>query len=71
MYKFVPYKADTFFGIDAFLISMFVGAFAFWISQFIYQKMKEKNGGHAHFPFEKVVMAVIFLLLTSVIFNYL
>ena len=71
MYQFVPYKAETFFGIDTFLISMLAGAFAFWLSQFIYQKMKNKNGGHAHFPFEKVVMAIIFLLLTSIIFNYL
>ncbi len=71
MYKFVEYKYDTFFGIDAFLISMIFGAFAFWLSQFIYQKMKEKNGGHAHFPFEKVIMAIIFLLITSIIFNYL
>ena len=71
MYQFVPYKAETFFCIDTFLISMLAGAFAFWLSQFIYQKMKNKNGGHAHFPFEKVVMAIIFLLLTSIIFNYL
>ena len=71
MYNFVQYKFDTFFGIDAFLISMICGAFAFWLSQFIYQIMKNANGRHAHFPFEKVVMAVIFLLITSIIFNYL
>ena len=71
MYNFVTYKFDTFFGIDAFLVSMIAGAFAFWISQFIYQKMKKANKGHAHFPFEKVVMAIVFLLITSIIFNYL
>ncbi len=71
MYNFVTYKYDTFFRIDAFLVSMISGAFAFWLSQFIYQKMKNSNGGHAHFPFEKVVMAIVFLLITSVIFNYL
>lgn len=27
--------------------------------------MKMKNGGHAHFPFEKVVLPLILLLLTS------
>ena len=71
MYNFVTYKYDTFFGIDAFLVSMIAGAFAFWLSQFIYQKMKSANNGHAHFPFEKVVMAILFLLITSIIFNYL
>ncbi len=69
MYVFVPYKLNTFFGIDAFLISMIVGAIMFWLSQFIYQILKKKNGGHAHFPFEKVVMAVLFLLVASTLFE--
>ena len=32
--------------------------------------MKAKNGGHAHFPFEKVVLPVLALALLSVYFNY-
>ena len=32
--------------------------------------MKRKNGGHAHFPFEKVVLPVVALALLSVYFNY-
>ncbi len=71
MYEFVPYKLNTYFGIDAFLISMIAGAFTFWLSQVLYQYMKAKNNNHAHFPFEKVVLAVAFLLITSIIFNYL
>lgn len=69
MYKFVPYMANTFFGVDAFLVSMLAGAFTFWLSQVVYQKLKEKNGGHAHFPFEKVVFAIVSLLIVSYIFE--
>ena len=69
MYKFVPYMANTFFGVDAFLVSMIAGAFTFWFSQVVYQKLKEKNGGHAHFPFEKVVFAIVSLLIVSYIFE--
>lgn len=71
MYLLVPYKMNTFFGIDSFLISMIAGALTFWLSQCVYQKLKTANGGHAHFPFEKVVFAIISLLVVSVIFNYL
>ncbi|MBR2273465.1 MAG: hypothetical protein IJ864_01330 [Alphaproteobacteria bacterium] len=33
--------------------------------------MKKKNGGHAHFPFEKVVVPVVALILVSWLFSYL
>ncbi len=32
--------------------------------------MKAKNGGHAHFPFEKVAVPVLALALLSVYFYY-
>lgn len=69
MYIFVPYKLNTWCGVDLFLLSMFVGAITFWFSQFIYQILKKKNNNHAHFPFEKVVFAIIFLLISSYFFE--
>ena len=32
--------------------------------------MKNKNGGHAHFPFEKAVFPVVLLFAASVILTY-
>ena len=32
--------------------------------------MKARNGGHAHFPFEKVTVPVVALLLVSAYFYY-
>lgn len=58
------------FYLDPFLFSTILGALVMiWSSDF-YQWMKAKNGGHAHFPFEKVAVPVVSLLLVSVYFYY-
>ncbi|PIU03715.1 hypothetical protein COT44_01735 [Candidatus Shapirobacteria bacterium CG08_land_8_20_14_0_20_39_18] len=38
---------------------------------FPYQKIKEKNDGHSHFPFEKVVLPVAPLIVLSFIFGFI
>ena len=45
------------------------GAIIFILTSKLYQWMKSKNGGHAHFPFEKVVLPVVALVLVSLLFN--
>lgn len=56
--------------IDSFLLSAVIGALAYIYSQKFYQWMKQKNNGHAHFPFEKVVLPLIFLFAISSIITY-
>lgn len=58
------------FYVDPFLFSTLLGAFVMYYSSEFYQWMKVRNGGHAHFPFEKVVLPVVALLLVSVYFYY-
>ena len=58
------------FYLDPFLYSVIVGAVVFILSSNFYQWMKKKNGGHAHFPFEKVFVPVVALALTSAYFYY-
>ena len=58
------------FYIDAFLFSVIIGALVMHYSSDFYQWMKAKNGGHAHFPFEKVAVPVAALCLTSLYFYY-
>lgn len=53
------------FYLDPILFSSMLGMLIYIYSQKFYQWMKMKNGGHAHFPFEKVVLPLILLLLTS------
>ena len=72
MYMNMPYapKIIGVFYMDPLLFSTLLGAATFiYVSKF-YQWMKAKNGGHAHFPFEKVVLPVLALALLSVYFNY-
>lgn len=56
--------------IDSFLFSNLVGAGAFMLGINFYEWMKQKNNGHAHFPFEKVVVPVLFVAVLSVIFYF-
>ncbi len=72
MYFEMPYQPTVIgiFYMDPLLFSTILGALTFiYVSKF-YQWMKAKNGGHAHFPFEKVVLPVLALALLSVYFNY-
>ena len=53
------------FVMDPVLFGTVCGALIFIGTGKLYQWMKVKNGGHAHFPFEKVVLPIVALLLAS------
>ena len=59
------------FYLDPFLFCTLLGAVVLTYSMAFYQWMKAKNGGHAHFPFEKVVVPIAALALTSYAVDYL
>ena len=63
-------RAILIFYLDPFLFSTILGALALIYASEFYQWMKRRNGGHAHFPFEKVVVPVLALTLLSLYFNY-
>lgn len=58
-------KPILFLYIDPFLFCTLLGAAVLIYSSKFYQWMKAKNGGHAHFPFEKVVLPIVALALTG------
>lgn len=67
------YNPQLFFGflyIDTFLFATLCGAIAFIGAMNFYGWMKARNGGHAHFPFEKVVVPVLIVFLLSLLFHY-
>ena len=64
-------KAILVFWVDPFLFATICGALVLHYSSEFYQWMKRKNGGHAHFPFEKVVVPVVALILTAKLFAYI
>lgn len=51
--------------MDPVLFGTVCGALIFILTSKLYEWMKAKNGGHAHFPFEKVVLPIVVLALAS------
>ena len=64
---YVVYKANCIWGIDQFLLGTIIGSVVFWTMESWYENIKKNNGGHAKYPFQKVVMPFTGLLVTTVI----
>ena len=63
--KYNPVSICGLFAMDPVLFGAICGMFIFVLTGKLYQWMKNKNGGHAHFPFEKVVLPLVALALAS------
>lgn len=58
------------FYMDPILFSTIIGSLLFIFSQKLYEWLKKKNNGHAHFPFEKVALPIGLLIIASIYLNY-
>lgn len=56
--------------LDPILFGALVGMIVFILTGKLYDWMKRKNGGRAHFPFERVVLPVVALALCSWLICY-
>lgn len=63
----IGYLNPFFLFLDKLSLGVIMGSLVFWLSSFWYSYLKYKNGGHAHFPFQKVVMPVGALITLSLI----
>ena len=57
--------------LDKLLLGIVVGSGGFWFGAEWYYELKAKNGGHAYFPFQKVLMPISSLIIMSVVFYFL
>ena len=64
----VKWWDNCMWGIDQFLLGILVGSITFILMELWYQNIKRKNGGHAWFPFQKVVMPFGGLLIMTGVF---
>ncbi len=64
----IIFNLNRILGIDSFLFSIIAGTLTLLGTSLLYKKMRQKNGGHAHFPFEKVVLPIVALIIVSFIF---
>jgi len=66
--NYTPEWILGFIYLDPILFGAIVGMIVFILTEKLYEWMKRKNGGHAHFPFERVVLPVVALALFSLLF---
>lgn len=64
----INFGEQRMFGIDKFLLGVIVGTFAFYLGARWYSKIKQNNGGHAKFAFQKVIVPLSFLLVATAVF---
>ncbi len=69
--KNIWHPLNTLWGINKLLLGIILGGIFFFGGVKYYDYLKEKNGGKAYFPFQKVVMPVSSLLILSLIFYFL
>ena len=67
IYRNTFFKSTSIF-LDKVLVSSIIGGIVLILASLGYQALKRQNGGHAHFPFEKVVLPIVSLIITSLVF---
>ena len=64
----VKWWENCMWGIDQFLLGAIVGGIVFVLMELWYMRIKRNHGGHALFPFQKVVMPFAGLLVMTGVF---
>ena len=64
----VRFGATKLWGVDKFALGAIVGTIAFYFGARWYSNIKRKNGGHAQFAFQKVLVPLAFLIVVTAIF---
>lgn len=64
---FIGNPANKLWGVDKLALGIICGSLAFLLASMWYNRIKKKRG-HAHFPFQKVVMPVSALAILSLVF---
>ena len=67
----VGHPLNTLWGFDKLLLGIVIGSITFFVFGMWYFYMKKKNDGHAHFPFEKVVMPIAPLIILTIFFYFI
>lgn len=57
--------------LDKLILGIIVGSFGFLFVTSLYNFLKEKNNERAYFPYQKVVMPVLLLIILSILFYFL
>lgn len=67
----IGHPLNKVFGIDKILFGAVVGTIFFLLAVWLHEFLKMKNGNKSFFPYQKVVLPFVVLLITSLIFYLL
>ena len=67
----IGHPANKLWGIDKLLLGTALGSVFFYLGDQAYPIVKERNGGKAHFPFEKVAFPIVPIVVLSIIFYFI
>ncbi len=70
-YPIIGKELNKLWGIDKMLLGILIGSTLFFFGAKFYEYLKKKNNGHAHFPFQKIVMPIAPIAIASVIFYFI
>jgi len=68
--NFIGNPTNRLWGVDKLVVGITFGTIGFLLATLWYNNIKKRRG-HAHFPFQKVVMPVAALAILSIIFYFL
>lgn len=68
--EIIGHPLNKIWGIDKLVFGAIIGSILFFSGAKYYEYLKKKNGGKSYFPFQKVVMPIIPLLILSVILYF-
>jgi len=71
IYDIIGHPANVVWGMDKLLFGITGGTMIFFGSVKLYEYLKKANGGHAHFPYEKVAIPLFLLTVLSFGFYFL
>ena len=64
----IGHPLNKFYGIDKILFGAIFGSLVFLLSFWLHNFLKKKNQGKVFFPFQKVALPILFLVIASLIF---
>ena len=68
--KIIGAPCNHLWGLDRIVWGTIIGSVVFLVSYIFHLWLKKKNNNKVYFPFQKVVIPVTFLLITSFIINF-
>lgn len=67
----IGHPLNKIFGIDKILFGTIIGTAVFVLANYLHAFLKTKNGGKSYFPYQKVAVPVLSLLIISLIFYFI